>query len=407
MRQFPFTSRTKLIQRLTAELRDDVHAGAEPLSANAVASIMNCALWASTLAEEGERVRAVLTLGPPEKHLTESTVAFRDSLPLSPQSLAELSVSFPFGRGSLGVWPVRGQPTIWGFCLDLVPTRWPARSVRKLSKTERLCQPGCAARWTIEILAPGFVVVRDESGVRVLVQPNGDLREFQALQPRPEMWVDFLMLRPPLDSMIDLSRRPQFLGLLRVAARTMRKHMRGGTLAMGPKNGGWLDSVNFGHRVVQGEGWASERLSAFHSWAADLPRDQLIDGMFLPESKEQEELHDTLRLMAGLSAVDGALIMSYDLELIGYGAKLQADPTDVGVREYYPTSDDKGEIISASKLGGTRHLSAVRFVAAHPETVAFVASQDGRFTVFSLDPQSEEVLALRSELLLLEDWPGS
>lgn len=175
---------------------------------------------------------------------------------------------------------------------------------------------------------------------------------------------------------------------------------------MGPKNGGWLDSVNFGHRVIHGEGWAAERLSVFRSWTSDLPRDQLINGMFLPESKAQEELHDALRLIAGLSAVDGALIMSYDLELIGYGAKLQADPTDVDVREYYPTPDDEGQSISASKLGGTRHLSAVRLVAAHPDTVALVASQDGRFTVFCFDPQSEEVLALRSELLLLEDWPG-
>ena len=58
-------------------------------------------------------------------------------------------------------------------------------------------------------------------------------------------------------------------------------------------------------------------------------------------------------------------------------------------------------LMVASRLGGTRHLSAAQFVHDQRDAVALVASQDGRFTVFAWSPCEERVHAHRVETLLL------
>jgi hypothetical protein len=58
-------------------------------------------------------------------------------------------------------------------------------------------------------------------------------------------------------------------------------------------------------------------------------------------------------------------------------------------------------IVHPTRLGGTRHFSAVHFVNDQRNAIALVASQDGRFTVFSWSPFDAMVHAHRIEALLL------
>jgi hypothetical protein len=58
-------------------------------------------------------------------------------------------------------------------------------------------------------------------------------------------------------------------------------------------------------------------------------------------------------------------------------------------------------VAEPSLLGGTRHLSAAQFTHDQRDTIALVASQDGRFTVFGWSPLEEMVHAHRIETLLL------
>jgi len=51
--------------------------------------------------------------------------------------------------------------------------------------------------------------------------------------------------------------------------------------------------------------------------------------------------------------------------------------------------------------GGTRHLSAAQFVYDQRDTLALVASQDGRFTIFSWSPCEDMVHAHQVDTLLL------
>jgi hypothetical protein len=66
-----------------------------------------------------------------------------------------------------------------------------------------------------------------------------------------------------------------------------------------------------------------------------------------------------------------------------------------------PIEGSREEIVEASQLGNTRHLSATQFVSDQRDAIALVASQDGRFTVFAWSPLRDIVHARRLEALLL------
>ena len=66
-----------------------------------------------------------------------------------------------------------------------------------------------------------------------------------------------------------------------------------------------------------------------------------------------------------------------------------------------PIAGTSAEIVEPSQLGGTRHLSAAQFVYDQRDTLALVASQDGRFTIFAWSPCEDMVHAHRVDTLLL------
>jgi len=66
-----------------------------------------------------------------------------------------------------------------------------------------------------------------------------------------------------------------------------------------------------------------------------------------------------------------------------------------------PIEGSEPAIVGLSQLGNTRHLSAAQFVHDQRDALALVASQDGRFTVFSWSESRNIVHAHRLESLLL------
>jgi hypothetical protein len=90
-----------------------------------------------------------------------------------------------------------------------------------------------------------------------------------------------------------------------------------------------------------------------------------------------EALFDFAHFLADLMAVDGALVVTQALELVGFGAELRFDATDLkGVRH---ALDLEGEIWVNEPLDnvGTRHRAVYRFCHGYPRCLAIVVSQDG------------------------------
>src|SRR5439155_17316889 len=118
----------------------------------------------------------------------------------------------------------------------------------------------------------------------------------------------------------------------------------------------------------------------------------------------QEALARVIDTIGGVTAVDGATVMTDDYELLAFGAKIARRRGAAPIERVMVTEPIEGgaaEVVHPTALGGTRHLSAAQFVQDQRDATAFVASQDGRFTVFAWSPCEEMVHAHRVEALLL------
>jgi hypothetical protein len=118
----------------------------------------------------------------------------------------------------------------------------------------------------------------------------------------------------------------------------------------------------------------------------------------------QEALIDAVDAIAGLTAVDGATVISDQYELFAFGAKIGRREGGAQVEQVIVTEPVVGgaaSVVHPVEFGGTRHLSAAQFVQDQRDSVALVASQDGRFTVFAWSPCEGIVHAHRVETLLL------
>jgi hypothetical protein len=118
----------------------------------------------------------------------------------------------------------------------------------------------------------------------------------------------------------------------------------------------------------------------------------------------QESLRRAVDALAGLTAVDGATIITDQYELLAFGAKLRRRDESEQVERVLLTEPIEGAMtttVDPAELGGTRHLSAAQFVHDQRDAAALVASQDGRFTVFAWSGREAIVRAHRIEALLM------
>lgn len=102
----------------------------------------------------------------------------------------------------------------------------------------------------------------------------------------------------------------------------------------------------------------------------------------------REETHrGAVRQVASLTQTDGAVLLTPELDVRGFGCFVkasEADPVDVQVTEldgFDPSLAASAAKIPAQRIGGARHQSAIAFVNANPESIALAASQDGVLTM--------------------------
>jgi hypothetical protein len=177
-------------------------------------------------------------------------------------------------------------------------------------------------------------------------------------------------------------------------AVSMRAHGRGGLLLVVPPDSDlWRQSIV--HPV---------------NYALQPPFRELTDlvadgsGADGREQEWQDRLGRTISMIAGLTEVDGATIMTDRYELLAFGAKIARRKGFAQVEQVMVTEPIDGSVATLAhpaQLGGTRHLSAAQFVQDQRDAIALVASQDGRFTIFAWSPCEDMVHAHRVETLLM------
>ncbi|MBC7915181.1 MAG: hypothetical protein H7Y07_13770, partial [Pyrinomonadaceae bacterium] len=118
----------------------------------------------------------------------------------------------------------------------------------------------------------------------------------------------------------------------------------------------------------------------------------------------QNGLSREIDSIAGLTAIDGATVISDKHELLAFGTKIIRPLGNEMVDKILLTEPIIGtEAVTAdpANSGGTRHLAAAQFVYDQRDSLALVASQDGHFTVFTWSPCENMVHAHRVDALLV------
>jgi hypothetical protein len=248
----------------------------------------------------------------------------------------------------------------------------------------------------LEVIEPGLLALKYRRGyesgkfVNVAVL-KGD--QIKIVDQMGSQLSDCPALLTPLLGFGSPSSSNDSVNVLVQLSASMRAHKRGGSLLVVPQDSNeWRESIlpNLPYAV-----------SPSYPELAELMRKGPSEKA---ESTWQEALMDAVDAIAGLTAVDGAAVISDQYELLAFGGKIAQRDGGGRVERVIVTEPVVGSvaaIVHPLELGGTRHLSAAQFVHDQKTSVALVASQDDHFTVFAWSPCEVMVHAHRVETLLL------
>jgi len=336
-----------------------------------ISSIIDVAFWASLRKEESRSPKISLAYLPPL--LAGQPLIFEERILLTPYVLTKLAPAVERSGIHLGIWDDDGELYVWGT----------TRSI-----------PDCC--FVLEVIEPGLLVVKHRrikgfgKFINVAVLKGDEIKiidgDSKSLPDCPAM----------LNSLLDYNSPTGWndsVNVLVQLAASMRTHGHGGILLVVPKESDtWRDSII--HPITYPVTPAFDQLKKL--------MEQKVAGNDLVHW--QDDVNRTVESIAGLTAVDGATIITDELELLAFGAKIGLSSNGTPVEQMLvtePVAGNIGTIIHPSQNGGTRHLSAAQFVFNQKDAIALVSSQDGRFTVFSWSPCEGIVHAHYVDALLL------
>ncbi len=335
--------------------------------AAAVEAIVDAAFWASLQREEGYVPQISLAFLPPEG--VDRPLRLAAALPLGPRALSRLGPAVERPGIHLGVWGNGTDLFVWGT----------TRAIPSFT-------------FVVEVLGPGLLVVKHRSRADSAKFQNVAVFEGEQVKILSRAATDVskgpVLLRSLLAPGASPSEGPDDV-LVRLAV-SMHAHGRGGTLLVVPAGtGGWKDSI------VTPVAYAVD--PAFTE-LADLVRTE-EHGV----ARGSPALARAVDAIAGLTAVDGATVITDRHELLAFGVKIGRPDGRQHVQEVLVSEPVEGAgaaVVPPVQLGGTRHISAAQFAQDQPASVALVASQDGRFTIFFWSAADDIVRAHRVETLL-------
>jgi hypothetical protein len=342
--------------------------------ADVIEAIIDAAFWASLRREEIYVPKISLAFLPPDA--TPYPLMFEQPLPLEPDKLVKVAPAVERAGIHLGVWRGEQGLYVWGTVRTI-----PAVSI------------------VVEVAAPGLLVVKhhrgDDSGkfVNVAVLEGDRIKvvdeQASSLPDCPPLLTSLLGFDSPASWMKGLDS----VNVLVQLAVSMRAHGRGGLMLVVPSgDAAWQESIV--KPIPYGVTPAFDELAQLTREPGDGKDTRLW----------QDAVNRAVEAIAGLTAVDGATVLTNDYDLVAFGAKIARRKGSPQVEQVTVTEPIEGDValtVHPTMLGGTRHLSAAQFVHDQRGAVALVASQDGRFTVFAWSPCEGMVHAHRVETLLL------
>jgi hypothetical protein len=377
-----------------------------PLSGELMDEALTVCFQASMTPEEGRTTRFRLLLTSPAELPESGTpnegvlrLSFGQDRPLSANELRRLGPATPFETSLIGAHAVEGDLRIWGIAHSgpawLAPT-WGGRSP--------------VPNWTydpiVHVTAPGHVAVRCAGRLigslerGVLVDETLDVFDSQWLpalfvREREQVRAEHAAMQAsrPVPSIVDsalVGRVGQ--QMLRRAIQLVRGAQHGGMLLVvdaassaGSPAGGGVRGLRLKYPFESSEPARRYRSLLFQilERVADSSAADSVGwtDFVLDQSPDIERLEQSVfelsRLIAGLAAIDGAVVLDKRFQILGFGAEVSAElPSPDRVWRALDTEGTHCEAALVEDVG-TRHRAAYRFVRDNPHGLAIVISHDG------------------------------
>jgi hypothetical protein len=338
------------------------HSAQRAPDAATIERLINAAFWASLRREEGRE--PTISLAYVSRDDISTGLFVEKPLPLDPNTLIKLAPAVERPGIHLGVWPNGTDLQVWGATRNLP-----------------------AYTFVVEVIEPGLLVVKHRRAgpggkfANVAVLQGDDVKIIDVEGTKSTDCPDIVLSLLGFDQ--DADRNDNVLLAL---ALSMRAHRHGGSLLVVPHGS---------------DAWRSSILKPVPYTVAP-PFSKL--GQLVKSGVRDDAFKDAVDAIAGLTAVDGAVVLSDEYDVLAFGAKIVRTDSGSLLDEVLMREPIVGFLplkVDPSELGGTRHLSAAQFVFEQRDSLALIASQDGRFTVFGWSPRAAMVHAYRVEALLL------
>jgi hypothetical protein len=336
-----------------------------------IEAIIDTAFWTSLRKEEGRSPKISLAFLPPSQ--SSQPLVFEHRISLTTEALIKLAPAVERSGIHLGVWQEGGELYIWGTTHDI---------------------PGFC--FVLEVVEPGLLVIKHRR-----IDGFGKFVNVAVLKGDEVKVVDEQSINVPdcpalLSSLLGFSSQLSWNNPVNVhvqLAVSMRAHGHGGLLLIVPS-----DSDKWRESIIDPISYA---VSPSFNGLSRLMTQSINDRNL---TLWKEELSKEIDCVAGLTAVDGATIINDRHELLAFGAKITRPHGNETVKEIMvtePIIDSEAQLMAPGQDGGTRHFAAAQFIYDQRDAFALVASQDGRFTIFSWSPCDSIVHAHRVDTLLL------
>ncbi|MEO8179564.1 MAG: putative sensor domain DACNV-containing protein [Deltaproteobacteria bacterium] len=375
-----------------------------PLSGELLDEALAVCFQASLTPEEGRTTRFRLLLTSPSELPEAGTpnegvlrLDFSQDRPLSANELRRLSPATPFESSLIGAHAVEGALRIWGIAHSgpawLAPT-YGGRSP--------------VPNWTydpiVHVTGPGHVAVR-RAGKLIGSLERGLLVD-ETLDVFDSEWLPALFRREREEVRAEHAARqasrpvPSFADSALVGRISQQMLRRAIQLVRGAQHGGMLLVVDANPGGVSPSGLRGLRLKfpfegneparryrsllfqilqrvADASSAESVGWTDFVHDQSPDIERLEQAVFELSRLIAGLAAIDGAVVLDKRFQILGFGAEVSAElPSPERVWHALDTEGAHCEAAAVEDVG-TRHRAAYRFVRDNPNGLAIVISHDG------------------------------
>ncbi|HEY1694806.1 MAG TPA: hypothetical protein VGG39_21690 [Polyangiaceae bacterium] len=388
--------------------------GSMPIELGQLERILTVAYQASLLRDEDRPVRVRLVIAGPDDFSSDEgpphglhTLAFDAPVAFTPEEVRRLAVAAKYARALVAVRPHgdEGAFVVWGVIQSgpgwiqvAQGGRGPAPSPPSSAIVVRVLGPGRIAvgrgASTLAELrggvvgGPGMDAFASKWLAASFESSRAELREIHAAararaEAQGERWA---LLGPDVVRMVSQAMVRRFLAAM-VAAH------HGGTVLVLP--------TEQAEDILRGRGPLRLRYAfrdddarrryrrLIQTLMADIARaggragvDQ-VDGPTYASlrddalSAEQDAIFEMSQLIAALTEVDGAVVMTKRFEILGFGAEIAGELPDVQHVARALDLEAVDTVLEPLAADGTRHRSTYRLCSRLPEAVGIVVSQDG------------------------------